>query len=147
MAAIKLSTYFSYDELAGSSYAARQGLDNTPPAAALAALKYTANMMDRVRALLGVPIIISSGYRSPVVNTAINGSPNSQHVKGEAVDFTAPSFGSPADIARAIAASHIPFDQLILEYNAWVHISFVRVNPRIQTLTITRQGTRQGIYQ
>lgn len=141
---MKLSTYFALSEMIQSGYAARHGIDNTPNAEAMANLRYTAEQLDRVRSLLGVPVLVSSGYRCEKVNTAINGSKNSQHLRGQAVDFTAPSFGSPEQIAKAIANSHIPFDQLILEYGAWVHVSFTK-NPRGQILTIDRTGTKQWI--
>lgn len=142
---MRLSTYFSLDELIASDYAARKGIDNTPDKAALENLTYTAQQLDRVRSLLGVPVLVSSGFRSPTVNTAVGGQPRSQHVTGQAVDFTAPSFGTPEQIARAIQASHIPFDQLIFEFGRWVHISFVKSNPRGEVLTIDRNGTQRGL--
>lgn len=141
---MKLSTYFTLSEMIQSGYATRHGIDNTPNAEAMANLRYTAEQLDRVRSLLGVPVLVSSGYRCEKVNTAINGSKNSQHLRGQAVDFTAPSFGNPEQIAKSIANSHIPFDQLILEYGAWVHVSFTK-NPRGQVLTIDRTGTKQGL--
>lgn len=142
---MRMSVYFTLEELIQSGYASRHGIDNTPDAEALLNLRYTAEQLDRVRALLGVPVLVSSGYRCQKVNDAINGSKNSQHLRGQAVDFTAPSFGTPEQIAHAIARSHIPFDQLILEYGAWVHVSFIKVAPRGQVLTIDRNGTRQGL--
>jgi len=141
----RLSTYFSYSELTQSGYATRHGVDNTPDQRSLENLKYTASQLDRVRALLGVPVLVSSGYRCPAVNAAIGGSKSSQHMTGQAVDFTAPSFGNPEQVAKAIASSHIPFDQLILEYGQWVHISFTTVHPRGEILTINREGTHKGI--
>ena len=142
---MKLSTYFSYEELTQSDWAARHGVANDPGPQELESLKFTASQLDRVRALLGVPVLVSSGFRCQAVNEAIGGAKNSQHTLGQAVDFTAPSFGTPEQVARAIQASHIPFDQLILEFGRWVHISFVKTNPRGQVLTIDRNGTRQGI--
>ena len=144
-AAMKLSTYFSYEELTQSDWAARHGVANDPGPQELESLKFTASQLDRVRALLGVPVLVSSGFRCQEVNTAIGGAKNSQHTLGQAVDFTAPSFGTPEQVARAIQASHIPFDQLIFEFCRWVHISFAKQNPRGQVLTIDRNGTRQGI--
>ena len=144
-AAMKLSTYFSYEELTQSDWAARHGVANDPGPQELESLKFTASQLDRVRALLGVPVLVSSGFRCQEVNTAIGGAKNSQHTLGQAVDFTAPSFGTPEQVARAIQASHIPFDQLIFEFGRWVHISFAKQNPRGQVLTIDRNGTRQGI--
>lgn len=142
---MRLSTYFTLEELTASGYAARRGVSNIPGNIELDNLKYTAQQLDRVRALLGCPVLVSSGYRSPAVNTAIGGAKNSQHMLGQAVDFTSPSFGNPEQVAKAIASSHIPFDQLILEYGQWVHISFTTVHPRGEILTINREGTHKGI--
>lgn len=142
---MKLSTYFSLDEMIASDYAARHGMDNTPPKLELENLTYTAEMLDRVRSLLGVPVLVSSAYRSPAVNAAVGGAKTSQHMLGQAVDFTAPSFGTPQQVANAIRKSHIPFDQLILEYGRWVHLSFVKSNPRGHVLTINLSGTKEGI--
>lgn len=79
--------------------------------------------MEQVRAVLGYPITISSGYRSPAVNKAVGGVATSDHVKGYAVDFTCPGYGSPTKIADAIAKSGIPFHQVIDEAGRWVHLS------------------------
>lgn len=141
----RLSTYFTLAEMTASDYAARHGMDNTPDPIALENLRYTATQLDRVRSLLGVPVIVSSAYRAPRVNEAVGGAKRSQHMLGQAVDFIAPSFGSPRAVALFIAHSHIPFDQLILEYGRWVHISFTQHNPRGDVLTITTQGTGKGI--
>lgn len=43
--------------------------------------------LDIFREYLNMPIIINSGYRSPVHNASVGGSANSQHMLGEAVDF------------------------------------------------------------
>lgn len=142
---MRLSTYFTLEELTASGYAARHGISNIPPTQELESLRYTALMLDRVRALLCCPVLVSSGYRCPAVNTAIGGAKNSQHMLGQAVDFTAPCFGAPEAVAKAIASSHIPFDQLILEYGQWVHVSFTTKNPRGDILTITREGTTKGL--
>lgn len=142
---VRLSTYFTQDELTASDYAARYGMNNEPDQRALESLRYTALQLDRVRALLGVPVLVSSAYRSPRVNEAVGGSKRSQHMLGQAVDLIAPSFGSPRAVARLIMESHIPFDQLILEYGRWVHISFTQHNTRGDVLTINTQGTTKGI--
>jgi len=142
---MRLSTYFSLAEMTVSGYAARHGISNIPGPIELDSLKHTAQQLDRVRALLGVPVIVSSGYRCPPVNAAIGGAKNSQHMTGQAVDFTAPSFGNPEAVAKAIADSHIPFDQLILEYGQWVHVSFTTRHPRGEILTITRDGAVKGL--
>lgn len=124
-----LSTHFSLSEFVTSQTAARLGIDNTPPQAVMRAILRTATGMEGVRTLLGAPIIISSGYRSPELNKAIGGAKNSQHVKGEAVDFICPGYGIPLKICKSIVASGIKFDQLIQE-GKWVHISFSDANRR-----------------
>ena len=42
--------------------------------------------LQRLRVMLGVPITVAAGYRNPVHNKAVGGSPNSRHMKGEAAD-------------------------------------------------------------
>lgn len=136
-----LSAHFSLDEFTNSQTAARQGIDNTPSPEVLRTLHKTATGMELVRQLLGAPIIISSGYRSPALNKAVGGASSSQHMTGEAVDFTCPGYGTPAQIVADIRASKIPFDLVIEEFSRWVHISFSDRNRR-QSLVIDGNGTR-----
>lgn len=136
-----LSKYFTLAELLVSQTASRLGISNTPDALVLKTLTSTAKQLDEVRILLGKPILVSSGYRGPAVNRAVGGSSKSQHVKGEAVDFICPQFGIPKQIVEKILSSNIQYDQLIQEFDSWVHISFSS-NNRKQALVIDNQGTR-----
>lgn len=130
----RLTADFHLSEFLHSDKAVRLGLDNTPDAAVLGAIRnFLAPGMQEVRNLIGAPILISSGYRSPQVNAAVGGARNSQHLQGLAADFTAPFFGTPLQIARAIVASRLVFDQIIQE-GSWVHISF-SAKPRRSVLT------------
>jgi putative chitinase len=135
---VNLSEHFTYEEMTRSDVALRKGIANVPDAETLARLTHTAQCMEGVRALLGVRIYVSSGFRSRKLNSAIGGAEPSQHCNGEAADFTAPDFGSPAEVATEIAASEIEFDQLILE-GTWVHISFTET-PRRSILTAHFSG-------
>ena len=139
-----LSPHFTLDELTISETAERLGLDNTPGPDALAALRCTAAYLEDVRLrLAAAPILVSSGYRSPAVNAAVGSKLDSQHVLGQAVDFIAPRYGSPAQIVTTLAGSDIPFDQLILEFGRWVHISFKAAGaPRRMAFAIDRNGPR-----
>ncbi len=47
---------------------------------------------------------------------------------------------TPREVVRRISESTIPFDQLILEFDDWVHLAVSRGVPRRQVLTI-RKGT------
>ncbi|RQZ27301.1 peptidase M15 [Burkholderia sp. Bp9017] len=132
-----ITAHFTLDELIASDTARRRGIDNTPTAAVAANLRRTAEALERVRELLGGrPVIITSGYRSPALNRAVGGVPNSAHQAGLAADFVCPKFGAPLDICRVISRSPIEFDQLIQE-GTWVHIGLATagVKPRRQVLT------------
>lgn len=139
---MQLSAHFTLAEFTHSQEASRRGIKNDPSPTILKRLYGTAGQMEAVRSLLGdVPIIVSSGYRSPKVNALVGGAPSSHHTKGWAVDFTAPAFGDPRAIVQRLASSRLPFDQLIYEYAAWVHISFAR-SLRREVLTIDKRGVR-----
>ncbi|PZU12103.1 MAG: peptidase M15 [Sphingobium sp.] len=105
------------------------GLANTPNKQQLANLTATAQAMEAVRAVLSKPIRVTSGFRSAAVNRAVGGKPTSAHALGYAVDFVCPGFGDPMTICKALVAAGIKFDQLIMEKNSWVHISF---DPRMR---------------
>jgi hypothetical protein len=138
---MNLTAHFTLAEFTQSQHASRFGIDNSPDEVVLARLKYLALRMEEVRALLGVPLIITSGYRSPALNTAVGGSTSSQHMRGEAADFLAPAFGDPLGVCRVIERSDIDFDQLI-EEGGWTHISFVPRDARREVLTATFSGGR-----
>lgn len=126
---MNLSQHFTLEEFTLSAEAARRGIDNSVPAELYPVLKRTALGMETVRIRLGgMPIIVSSGYRSLALNRALGSKDTSQHPKGEAVDFICPRFGSPANIVAALKDSDVPYDQLILEFAkggaGWVHVSF-----------------------
>lgn len=137
---MNLSTHFTLAELTASQTAVRRGIDNKSPEDVVKNLEHLALGLEGVRMLLGCPLIISSGYRSPELNTAVGGARDSQHKLGLAADFIAPGFGSPIQVARAIAASGLKFDQLICEGN-WCHVSFA-ATPRRQVLTATFKDGR-----
>ena len=101
--------------------------------------------MEKVRAALGnKPVKIDSWYRSLELNRALKSKDTSQHLKGEAVDFICPTYGTPTQICKLIVdyQNIIRFDQLILEHT-WVHISW-NSNPSIaqrgQVLSLLSTG-------
>jgi len=144
---MQLSPNFSLSQLVYSETAERNGIDNTPPPEIVENLKRLAAGLEAVRALLGAPLEISSGYRCAALNQAIGGSSASQHVQGLAVDFACPAFGSALEVARAIQRSGMDFDQCILEYGRWVHLSFSDA-PRGRLLTIydEKEGYLAGLW-
>lgn len=120
---MQLTPHFTLAELTVSQRAARLGIPNQPDQKALRNLVRMAQTLELVRAALGFPLVVSSGYRSPLLNSKTPGaSTTSAHARGLAADFTAPRFGTPFDVCREVMASGIVFDQLIYEYGEWVHI-------------------------
>ncbi len=79
---MRITPHFTLDEMTVSQLAAREGLDNNPPAEARANLQLLCNALEQVRALFGAPVIVSSGYRSPAVNQRIGGTLTSKHLQG-----------------------------------------------------------------
>jgi hypothetical protein len=135
---MRLSPNFTLAQLIRSETAERLGIDNHPGPDHVANLIRLAAMMEQVLQLLGHEVTINSGYRCPALNTAVGGAPLSRHALGLAIDFTCAGFGQPLQVARAIAASPLPFDQVIHEYGRWVHLGLApeRETPRRQLLTI-----------
>jgi len=124
---IQLSKHFWLSEFIVSQRATRIGINNSPTKEVLKNLIVTAAHMEYVRKLLGnYPITPSSVYRSPELNEKTPGSsPTSAHMTGFAVDFACPRYGTPREVWEYLSlSSEIHFDQLILEFNDWVHISF-----------------------
>lgn len=120
---MKLTEHFYLEEFTQSDYALRHGIKNIPSPKVKQNLQVLANGLEEVRALLGKPIFITSGYRGIDLNRAIGGAATSAHTLGYAADFVCHSYGTPEQITDAIKDSGIEYDQLICE-GTWVHISF-----------------------
>jgi len=149
---MRLSTNFTLAEFTKSQTATRKGLDNTPGEEHLVnAKELFENVVQKVRENFGVTVI-NSGYRGPALNTAVGGSSNSQHCKGEAVDIECP--GTANETVAQWIADNLEFDQLILEFAekgipdaGWVHVSYVSEGNRKQILTALRDpATRKTVY-
>ncbi len=142
-----LTPNFPLAHLIRSETAEQQRIDNSPPPEVLENLKVLAAGLEQVQTLLGHRLEISSGYRCPALNAAVGGSTTSQHVQGLAADFVCPDFGPPIEVAHAISASAITFDQCILEFGRWVHLSF-SPQPRGRVLTIfdSNEGYLAGLW-
>jgi zinc D-Ala-D-Ala carboxypeptidase len=149
MAGVKgpISTHFSFDELTADGLL----LDNTPTDEArlyLAQLAWT--VLEPIRELLACPLQVSSGYRGPAVERAVQeavhmiapGAPlhSSQHLLGQAADIEPIGDLSVEQAFETIYASTVPFDQLLLEGppgRQWIHVSCAPATrpPRRMALT------------
>ena len=132
---MNLSKSFTLNELTKSQEALRLGIDNTPSEEHILNLKILCeNILQPLRDFYGMPVSVSSGYRSPELCKAIGSSSTSQHTRGEAADFEIFSIANK-DLAEFIVAN-LNFDQCILEFwnenepnSGWVHCSFsIRYN-------------------
>jgi hypothetical protein len=128
---MNLTPNFTLSELTHSDTAIATGLNNTPDPQSIANLtSLTQHILQPLRDRLGKPIHITSGYRSPAVNTAVGGAQNSQHTKGEAVDIQVDDM-PPEQILVYVKALQLPFDQCIIEKangKQWLHMSYSNKN-------------------
>lgn len=126
------SKYFTLAQLTRSQYAARHGIDMTPPLDVRAELfQLMVRVLDPIREAWGRPIIVDSGYRPKVVNDAVGGSPVSDHLTGRAADLV-PTQGTAEDLMLCVhrIAADLPLHQCILEFG-WVHVSILPADQRV----------------
>lgn len=141
---MQLSKNFSLLEFTRSRTADRLDIDNTPSDEIIENLKRTAEGMQKIRKVLGdQPIRITSGYRCYDLNKAVGGVPNSDHLTGSACDFQCNNFGDCRRIYEVLCESNIVFNQLILEHDTWIHVSFTD-NPKNEKFEITKKGRVYG---
>ena len=146
---MQISKHLSLAEVSRSETAKRRGINNTPSGAHLENFKKLAeNIFEPIREHFGVPIHISSGYRSKELNSAIGGSSTSQHCQGEAIDIDMD--GSKGGVTNKMVFDFIKdnlvFDQMIWEFGTdknpdWVHVSYESTGKqRKQILKAVKSG-------
>ena len=141
-----LSAHFSLSDALKSNTADADHINNDPSVSTVTVMTIAASHMEVVRTELeNTPITVNSWYRCPELNAAVGSKPTSQHIKGEAVDFTCAHFGTPVEVCKKLIDSRdrIQYDQLILEHT-WVHISFAITSgeaPRGQVLSLLSNGS------
>jgi hypothetical protein len=141
---MKLSEHFTLSEFTRSETASRYGISNQPDDAAIASMRALClYVLEPIRAHFGVPITVSSGYRSPQVNRKIGGSSTSQHMKGEAADINVWGVDTTEVFDWIVFYSGLDFDQCIHEFGSWVHISYTeRRQNRYMALNAYRYAGR-----
>jgi len=138
---MQLSVNFNIEEFTRTN----TGLHNIPGFVERENLQQlVSNTLQPARTMFGMPITVTSGYRSPAVNAAVRGASTSQHVKGQAADLVC------ADNARLFEIlKQQPFDQLIWEAGndvqpAWVHVSYNGMANRGQVMRM-QNGQYYGL--
>lgn len=150
----KFAPNFPRHEFEASQTATRRGIDNTIPDALLGDAIKLSWFLQELRNKINrtyrsetrareLPVIISSGYRSPALNKAIGGAAKSQHSRAQAADISVPGMTSK-ELAEFIALNMPTFDQLIEEFGSWVHVSIAK-NPRGSLLT-ARKVNGKTVY-
>ena len=127
---MQLSKNLALAEVMRSETAKRKGISNMPTPEHIENFKLLAEkVFQPIREHFGIPIILSSGYRSKALNTAVGGALSSQHCTGEAIDIDMDGTTiKNADIFNFIK-DNLNFDQLIWEFGTndnpdWVHVSY-----------------------
>ena len=115
---------FTLSELIKSDTATKNDINNLPDLNSLDnLLNLIVFCLQPLRDKIQRPIIISSGYRCNKLNRLVGGAGNSQHLLGCAADFKVQGMTIEQTI-DFIKKSGIEYDQLINEYDRWVHISY-----------------------
>ena len=123
---MQISKHFSLKEMVRSQTAINHRMGNMPNPEQLKSIIDLVNkVLEPVRIAIGMPIKVSSGFRSHWLNDEIGGATNSQHTKGEAADLQC---ADNAKLFNHIKDNYV-FDQLIWEFGNdnqphWVHVSY-----------------------
>ena len=146
---MRLSPSFALEELTRTS----TGRPNEPtPEDRARLVALCSHALEPIRALLGVPLRVTSGYRSPQVNAAIGGARGSQHMLGEAADIVPVGYpggveAAMAEIVRAVEVRQIEVDQCIVyPAGGFLHISYRLGRNRRELLRSAAAGGSGGPY-
>jgi len=100
-------------------------------------------LLEPLRGIFHYPVIIHSGFRCKAVNDLVRGNPNSQHLRGEAVDFHIKGFDDDDGYEKVLkwCKSNIEYGQLIDESRTmanvtvrWIHLSLPDIKHYKQAL-------------
>ena len=153
---ILYTSHFSELELTESATARKYGIDNWPTPEVVENLRQLCtHTLEPLREALGLPIIITSGYRCKELNEIlVHAARRSQHIAGQAADFyvaQGPVQGSRVQGSRElliqafrliITEPEIDFDQLII-YPTFIHVSYVSREKNRHQLT---RASSNGAY-
>jgi hypothetical protein len=149
---IQLSKNLTLPEVTRSESAKRKGIDNNPTAEHLENLKYLAeNIFQKVRDHFGVPIRISSGYRSKALNKAIGGSMTSFHSSGCALDLDNDGTSITNKQIFDYIKDNLEFTELIWEFGDksnpdWVHVGIVKGREKEKEVLEAKKVKGKTVY-
>ena len=138
---MKLSSHLDLSEVTRSDSAKRNGISNMPTPDHIENFKLLAeNVFEPIREHFGVPIRISSGYRSKELNDKTKGaSKTSDHCFGRAIDIDNDGTSITNKQIFNFIKDNLKYKQLIFEFGtdenpAWVHVSYDPNNLKNETL-------------
>ena len=138
---MKLSAHLDLSEVTRSDSAKRNGISNIPTPEHIENFKLLAeNVFEPIREHFGVPIRISSGYRSKELNDKTKGaSKTSDHCFGRAIDIDNDGTSITNKQIFNFIKDNLKYKQLIFEFGtdenpAWVHVSYDPNNLKNETL-------------
>lgn len=155
---IFLTPHFTLDEMCKSETAEKHGIVNVPSEEAISNLRRLCEgTLEPLREAIGLPIIVTSGFRTKVLNDLLaHSSSTSQHMRGQAADF---HVGHTESTDSTENASHrellikafreillnpkIGFDQLIL-YPTFIHVSYVSKEKNRRGILLARSNGKLG---
>lgn len=128
-----IKSNFTFSEFVLSATAEKFALKNIPDWESISNLENLVfHVLQPLRDFINVPIYINSGFRCPALNAALKGAKNSQHLRGQAADFTT----HRPDLDDALfdfIQKRLPFDQVI-RYGNFIHVSYVMGSNRKQVI-------------
>lgn len=143
-----LSPHFELREFIASRKAQEHGITNIPTEEAVSNLRRLCeNTLEPLREGLGLPVIITSGFRTKALNAMLaHASERSQHMAGQAADFYV-GHGSREELIKAfreiLTNPKIDFDQLIL-YPSFIHVSYVSKEKNRRGILLARSDGKLG---
>ena len=149
---VRLTPHFKLEEFERSETAKRVGIDNTVPNRLLPNIRALCkNVLEPVRLHFGMPIYVSSGYRSPCLNNAVHGATTSQHTTGQAADIYIKNTEVPLKAVCDWMVKNLSFDQIIWETrpngSKWIHVSYVSMAKNRKKAMRCEDGTHYMPYK
>ena len=125
---MNLTSHFTFEEMTDSvSHPKLVAQNRIDAQKIMPALQCTANGIEAIRIIINAPLNCSSGFRNPALNTAVEGSETSGHLKGRCADISTPAMDYQA-LFNTIKSHKIPNLYKCIgegvKGKQWVHCEF-----------------------
>ena len=141
----KVTTHFKFSELTVTS---DEELRNKNQQIAYGMYKEEIQTLgeyaEKIREIIGCPMIITSGFRCEELNQKLGGSATSKHRTAQAIDFI-PKTMSAYEAFFKICISGIDFHELILEQRGQGRLIHIAIGTKRKKLYSPKQGEYQNV--